>query len=237
MLSIVKTIALAAIIGFGNPTERGKAKADFARMNEAFLAERFSVEMHYNYYEEQSAHVPSETKSGIFYRKGNVDYSNIQNIETLHTPEMTVVADHEDRLITISAPAAGRSPLAATVDTLLSFCKDIRFTNLGNGKGKYELLFRQNAEVDYLRLELLFDMHSYYLEQFTFFFRDVEKTDENGKISTIHPKMEVIYSNFNKVALNSRVLNSATYITKTPENKFKGSGTYSAYKVYNQKLK
>ncbi|MGZ4063561.1 MAG: hypothetical protein ACXVP0_11375 [Bacteroidia bacterium] len=235
----IYNIALSLALAFGNPyAERSKAKEDFARINKTLQAEKLSVEMVYNYYEQQTAYVPGEVKAGIYYRNGACDYSRILDIETLHTPELTVVADHEDKLITVSGPISARHPLAATTDTLLSFCKEIKSVDMPDNKRLYELVFNPASEMEYEKIQLVFDLKDYRLSRFTFFFKTLEKTNDDGSHSTIHPKMEVLYKNYNKVAVSGLpVFKVSNYVAKISENKYRSSGKYSTYKVYNQKFK
>jgi hypothetical protein len=56
------------------------------------------------YYYEEGASIPSDTFSAIFHRSGAREYVQLGNMEILETGNLTVVADHEERVVGIQKP-------------------------------------------------------------------------------------------------------------------------------------
>lgn len=236
MITALIKIFFIAFALQGVPEETvSKAKDDFSKLNKVFFAEKFSVEMEYKLYENHFNTVPVETRSGYYFKSGKNDYSRIMDIETLHTPELTLVAMNEEKLITVSGPASQRMGLSVGPDTLLRFCKQIKFSDNQDTR-KYELYFNENSSTEFNKIELSFDIKTYQLNKFIIYYNEREKILENGTLQMIKPKVEIAYKNYNK-AKGTPEFSEGKYVTKIGANKYKSTGKYASYKVYNQKIK
>lgn len=238
MMSL-KVIVLAPLLIFGIPSATiRKAKADFENVNKVFTAQKLSVEMIYNFYEQHDSHEPVDSKQGVFYKKGDSDYSKLMDTETLHNSEFTITSQLEDRIMVVSDPISYRNKLSIGVDTLLTFCKNITVTEIEGGNRKYELTFNQGSVSEFKKLEMTFETATYRLKKVSMYFWEQDKVKENGETEKINPKVEITYKNYNKVNPdNLNVFSGSNYVTKIGSNKYKTAGKYTSYKIYNQKLR
>jgi hypothetical protein len=239
ILSNLKILVLIPGLFLGIPSGTiKKAKEDFAAINKVFTAEKLSVEMVYNFYEQHNEQMPIETKKGVFYKKGTSDYSKLMETETLHTPDLTITNQIEDKIMVVSDPVSSLSKLVVSQDTILSLCKEIGLTDLPDNSRRYELKFAEGSVIEFKKLELIFEPSTYRLRKVTLFFWEQDKIKENGEREKINPKVEIIYKNYNKVNVDAmNVFSASNYVSKTAPNKYKASGKYASYAIYNQKLK
>lgn len=238
MKKVLLAIAVFSLFSFGIPNETiQRAKQDFAALNKAFSSEKMSVEMIYNFYEYHDSNSPIETKKGVYYKKGNSQYSKIMNTEMLRNDNMTITAQTEDKLLVVSGPMSKTPLISVGPDTLLRICKSIQSFKLPNNQIKYELVFPDNTEVEFKKLELVYESGSYKLNKFVMYFKKQDKVNEDGSLQPITPKVEVLYKNYNKTNVDVLpVFNESNYVTKVSKNKYKCSGKYQDYEIYNQKI-
>ncbi len=227
-------------IFFAGPPDASlqKAKEDFTKINKLFKSQNISMMMVYNFYELHDTYTPVETQTGLYYKKGDKDYSKIMNIETLHTPELTVVAENNDKIMLVTGPVSERVPISTDLETLLKFCKEINIREVQGDERIYDLGFDEESEGEFKKIQVVLNTKTNYLTKLVLYYNKIDKMQDNGEATTIYPKVEIVYWNYNKVVVNeSKVLSQSTYIQPMGSNKFKCSSAFSNYQMYNQKIK
>lgn len=223
-----------------NPKIVQEAKADFEKVNQTFSVPKFSVQMTYNIYGNLKDVTPSETNAGRYFKNEEVTYSNLSGIESIRTKNMTIAIQNHEKVMVVANAAKKGTDIAMTPDTLLSKCDKIIKTEIAGNIIKYELVFGKKITTEFEKIEVWFNKQNYQLNKIIMFYSEQEVPSEDiaDKTELIHPKMEVVYKNYTtNFTADNKLFNESNYVIETSKNKYKGTGKYSNYKVYNQKFK
>jgi len=238
---VVRIISLVFASWFAtvNPVLE-QAKAEFKKANEAFMQDVFSVKMNYHIYKQAADAKPNDIKTGSYYKNGDVSYSLISGIESIRTKTSVIAIQAEEKTLVVSNAAKKDNNISMSPDSLLKFCSQIKRTEPTANLIKYELIFRQDIDLEFEKLEVFINKNGFVLSKIVMYYprQEVPSQDEADQTEMIQPKMEVIYSNYSKiVSLDKSVFAEQSYVQLVAPNKYKGVGKYSGYQIYNQKTK
>lgn len=216
------------------------AIADFKKMN-AVYAKNFSVTMSYFYYPDHTSTKFMESSGGSYLKIGENSYSNLHNVETMRNTRYTIVADNnENSLVVLDPYNARQQAVTFGIDTLLHLCDKIEMQQDKSGR-TYTLHLGSNLSAEFSTIKVVINPASYALTKLVLYYKSpvVSGMDSDEELNEQKPpRVEVIYKNFNPAPVdNPELFREDRFIKVLLSKKYKGTGKYSNYTVYNQKLK
>ncbi|MBS1636575.1 MAG: hypothetical protein JST26_11720 [Bacteroidetes bacterium] len=216
------------------------AIADFKKMN-AVYAKNFSVTMSYFYYPDHTSAKFMESSGGSYLKIGENSYSNLHNVETMRNARYTIVADNnENSLVVLDPYNAKQQAVTFGIDTLLHLCDKIEMQQDKSGR-TYTLHLGSNLSAEFSTIKVVINPVNYALTKLVLYYKSpvVSGMDSDEELNEQKPpRVEVIYKNFNPAPVdNPELFREDRFIKVLQSKKYKGTGKYSNYTVYNQKLK
>lgn len=220
----------------GNPSKE-KAKADFKKVNLVYLSTPiYSLDIQYSVFDNHVGGNLVEQKSGQYYKNKGLSYTKILNIETVVNAKTTVVVNNEDRVLLITdTKKIELSPIQTNVDTLLKMCNDIKTRDLGVTERFYSLDFGDNSNSEFSKIEIYINLTNYCIKKIIMYYNESMPLNQNDFYADEKkPRLEITYKTFKKMTtINESLFTEATYLSLV-DNKYKGKGKYSNYKIVNQ---
>jgi hypothetical protein len=213
-----------------------KAKIDFKKVNDTYLKTNiYSLDILYNVYDNHKNGNLTESKNGIFIKSNSNSYSKLLDIETIVTPEMTIVIDNDEKGVVVADTKKNANIYSpAKLDTLLNYCSMIFATDISSTKRFYTLMF-EGEEQEMSRIDLLINLTNYRIEKIVFFYEQelpLNTTDyyaENKK-----PRLEILYNSFvDKNKLGEQIFSKNNYIQKSNDT-YTPLYKYKSYELINQ---
>lgn len=126
------------------------------------------------YYYEEGEKTPSDTLIGIFHRDGVQEYVKMGDVEILETGKLTVMADHEDHVVSVR-----QSPQSVSLDNLIDAqkvkslveTKQMR-VQYASGKGTNTTLLVTDPDRPKEKMTIGYDPQTWVIREITFFVKD-----------------------------------------------------------------
>lgn len=166
-------------------------RSDFERITAAYAKlTQLQTDMDYVYYPSHNSRKPGETLHATLWLKGSSYLYRLGGVETLSNPTLTIMADHEEKLLLVdSTRRSVRQVLfGADLDALLSVCSNIRSSNPEPGVKKYEL-YADLAETE--RIDIYFDTKTFLMRRVVLFYNTPLSIEEGG--TGEKPRLELVY--------------------------------------------
>ncbi len=151
------------------------AEQDLSKVLEPLLKGKHIYYENIYYYYEEGEKTPSDTLVGIFHRNGVQEYIKMGNVEILETGKLTVMADHEDRLVSVRQSAQSVSlnkmfdakQLQSLVETKQMHVK------YATGKEKNTALLVTDPDKPKEKMTIVYDPKTWAVEELTIVSRDI----------------------------------------------------------------
>lgn len=204
-------------------------RSDFEQINQAYAQfKTLQTEVDYVYYPDHVSKTPGETLHAVLSLNGTSYHYRLQDMETLSTPEMTLLADHEEKQIMLdrSQRSVKQMLLGADLDQLLAVCTKIRFSYPSPGIKKYEL-YAELAETE--RIDIYFHTNTFLMQRVVFFYNYTLSEEEGG--TGKKPRLELVYRSQNPKPQYSKDLFSPGRFVQKSGDRFVTVAAFKGYQI------
>ena len=228
MKNVIATLLLSSCccIAFG---QLKYDRADFERINKAYAKlTSLQTELDYVYYSSHSSKTPGETLKAVLSIKGSFYHYRLGEVETLYTPTLTIIADHEERQIMLdkSHTLARDILFGANLDTLLRVCHRIQTTYPSAGIKKYEL-YAHLAETE--RIDIYFNTTTFLMQRVVLFYNEPLNLEYGG--TGEKPRLELVYRQQNpQPSFANGLFDSARFVQKTGQ-RYVSASAFRNYQI------
>lgn len=212
-------------------------KEDIRKVNETYAKTKaVSMKIQYRLFQNYVTAIPFEDKSGSYIRQGQNYVSQLLGITTLQNGSLKLsVSDAEKTIIVSDADKKMASPGNEMLDSLVSRCSKIEFTDLGDGRKLYRLRFEKTAFFEYDMIELQIGS-TFFVEKLVLYYREaVVLDDTNGSMKKEKPKLEISYSEINTQPVITADQFSETKYVRRSGKTFLPAAAFANWKILNYK--
>ncbi|WP_268849132.1 hypothetical protein [Flavobacterium aestivum] len=175
-----------------------------------------------------------ESYNGIFYKNAqNEMYTKIGNTEILNTKKVNLKISHPEKLIEINNPLPNYLG-DFDMKSLLDLCKIEKCIDY---KSYWEITLttKQFSSLPYSRIIVRISK-SYFMQKQVFYYNTITNFSKDFRKPDAHyPRLEVIYSNFNRNPINPSVFSSNTYFTSSGKKSIVLSQKLKKYGIVDQR--
>lgn len=178
---------------------------------------KFSTKVYYRLYDMDVSETPFEELSGVFARNGEVRYTEVGDLISILTPELTIIRDNESRQILVRPPgqqeqfAYGSIPL----DKILEICDSKRLHSKSDTVSSCILGFA-NKPVEFEKVIIeynpitydLYSVQAHYKESFRPAYGDYN--EKNAEV------YEIAYAGYSETSIPAGS-NYSKFLKDTPE--------------------
>jgi hypothetical protein len=109
------------------------AKDDLKKIFEVYKTPNMSIYMTYDYYNVLTDKIPTKTIKAELHSNGKSFYQKLDNVETLRTPYLVILADHRNKYLNLDSAWGGTNIMNQSIlfDSLFQFYKEISVSTLG----------------------------------------------------------------------------------------------------------
>lgn len=165
------------------------------KINKAYLVkDGLSFNLTYNYYTDEKTKEIYKTINGQVKYTNTSYYSKLDNVETIKTPFYYLMVDLDDQRVMLDTTyqPSNFSKDYKAFDTTYMGYQSIKHITIAEEKG-LELTYNEESSV--AKIQLLYDAETYFIKKLAIHYAEV-MDNQTGK--KYHPKVEVIYSNYQK---------------------------------------
>jgi hypothetical protein len=215
------------------------AKEEMKKMNEAYLKHvDLTMDIAYNVYANWTDASPIEKNSGFYMQHGTDRYNKLNRIESVQNKECALVIDNEEKMILVGNPVKF-DPAKITMlnlDTAFSKYASVTPIKVSAPQKGYKLIFKTSAASEYEAVDIYFNTKTYLMEKMVFYYRNkVQLQKTNRDEAKEKPRLEIIFSKVSTAPNpDLKLYSEPRFIAKTT-NSYRAVGTYSSYKLVNQK--
>ncbi|MCU0436197.1 MAG: hypothetical protein MUC87_22260 [Bacteroidia bacterium] len=214
-----------------------QATADFKKVNEAYQkATSLSMDVGYKLFANYTSASPFESSNGKYIKQNNNYYSELLGIVTVQNAKHKITINQEQKSLILTNPQdAGKSPSPVMLDSMLTLCSKIEFTDLGEGRKLYKLHFATVENFEYDRIDIEIG-NNWLLSKLVFFYRKAVILDETNKsLQKEKPRLEITYSSINtQPAISAELFSEKKYIIQSGKS-YKAAPAYADYRFLNLK--
>ena len=170
--------------------QQSQASQDFERINATYAKlTELKTNVAYVLYPNHAATIPFQQEKASLWISGKNSLYKIGAVETLHTPEYTILIDHDEAQLIVQPTGPGRpDPLTGIeLDSLLSYCSELSMQEEANSR-TYTLSL-PFGELE--RIQIRFDRSTYLMEKVILYYRQTEEMEEG--LPAEKPRLEINY--------------------------------------------
>jgi hypothetical protein len=167
------------------------AKEDFSRIEKVYEnAGALNIYANYLLYTGYSSGTLVEQQKSHFHMSGLTTYTRMGDIETVLSPNSTVIVDHSEKTIMLSPPSAKgkiKKKYGFNIDSVLQKYKSVDYAKMSSNEAAYTLTFQTGQ---FESIKMYFNTSSYFLTKVILYYRDaIDEKPFNGS----RPRMEIQY--------------------------------------------
>gem|GEM_PF-3338729 len=232
MIGLLLSLAAAA------QDDRSRAAADFRKVNEAFTAKAFGMDITYTLFGSYTSTKAAELQHGVFRKLGSSYYSELLGITTLRNDKVVVSVDKNEETIVVNNTP--KQPSNKTVlnqlhlDSTLKICSSVTMSDLGRQR-VYKLRFDRSSYFPYNAIDVHVNSKTFFIDKLTFYFReelDLDESDEQE--AKDKPRLEIAYTNLDTDPGFSESQFSEKIFISVSGKKVTLSNAYRTYRLINQ---
>lgn len=171
-------------------------KHDLEKINAVYKnTKQYEMQVEYILYENYTTTAPYKKENALMKRNGAVRYMKIGEMESISTQEYTLIANHEDKAISL-LPKTNKKDISdrdvqINLDSLRTVCTKYTFKKENAKTGTYT--FELNEYSEYYKVVISFNLSTFFISKMVLYLGEQDITeDEQQKIAV--PRMEIIYS-------------------------------------------
>lgn len=228
-MKVTMLCLIAFCTGFGAKAQLNYDRSDFERINKAYAQiKAIRTEVDYVYYPDYSSKTPGETLQALLSLEGPNYYYRLQDVETLRTPEMTLLIDHAERQIVLESTQRNTPEmlLGADLDKLLSICTKIKYAYPAQGIKQYEM-YAPLPETE--RIDIYFNTATFMMQRVVLFYNYTLSEEEGG--TGKKPRLEMVYRNQNTRPQFAKDFFSPNRFVQKSGDRFVAAASCKGYEV------
>jgi hypothetical protein len=210
-------------------------KEVFNKMNATLMAPKpVHFNTTYNLYRDAKAKSVHESYVGQFQKNSaNEIYMKIDNTEFINSKKRTLKVNHDQRAILIMDPQTFTTG-DFDMKKLAEVCKVKSFTDL---KSHWEIILVPNAfsGLNYSSIQVLVNKDYTIKKQVFFYNTGIDFSKDYRKQDICHPRLEILYSNYNQKIPDIIKLGKDYFITFNKANKAVSSAKYRNYEIIDRR--
>ncbi|MDQ3110963.1 MAG: hypothetical protein M3R17_13805 [Bacteroidota bacterium] len=172
------------------------AKEDFMKVNRNYsAATELGMKIHFALFSDYNGTTPFEVQDGSYLKKGTNFYSDLMGIKTIQNSETRLTVNENDKTIIVSDPLkSSKNPSEVNLDSILSKCSDVVFTDAGQGEKLYRLRFDKTSFFEFDIIDIRIGSDSY-IKKLILYYREAVSLDEtNSGLKKEKPRLEITYN-------------------------------------------
>lgn len=199
----------------------------------------YSLDIQYSVYDNHVNGNLVETKSGQYIKYKNSSYTKLLDLITVVNAKNTIVVNNEDKEIVLAdTKIVELSPMQTNMDTILSLCNNVSYTDIGTTLRHYIMEFDDDEYSEFSKIDIYINLSNYSLNKMVLFYNQELPLNQNDFYAQEKkPRLEITYKPFKVITTPSSAItelfNETNYLTAAG-NTYKASLKYSNYKVINQ---
>jgi hypothetical protein len=217
---------------FGNAQT---VSAVFKKLGEQYaVAKPLQYESKYILYKDFDSKKIAESYNGVFYKNSqNEIYMKIGETEILNSKSVNLKISHPEKAIEISNSAPTYFG-DFDMKPLLELCKIEKFVDY---KSYWEITMTAKpfSSLPYSRIVVRVSK-TYFLQKQVFYYNTATNFSQDFRKPDVHyPRLEVIYANYNRKAVNASVFKNDTYFTTSGKDGIVLSQRLKKYEIVDQR--
>lgn len=178
------------------------AKDDIAAINKAYIKNKMlAMKTRYEVFKNRDTDVAFQEETGEIKKYGNLMYSRIGDIETIQNTSYYLIADHEDKNISLLGQKIQQNQFpepgpdfTGKLEKLLSLCSKVEFKKENKTQNSYLLSMPYS---EYNEMKIFYNKETFVIEKLILYFREAENLEgEKDGIKEI-PRVEITYTDIN----------------------------------------
>jgi hypothetical protein len=174
-----------------------------------------------------------ETSTGKMMRNGNSYYNKLLSTETIQNNNYLINVDHKKALIIVNKPIPNISDnsLPIKIDSLFRFYDYVDKVESPDGYTAYRIGLIGGR---FREIEITFQNNTYLVNKIILYHRTPVQLDR--KYRADKPRIEIVYTNINTAPqFTSSSFSESNYV-KLENKKLVGNGSFSTYRIIQNKL-
>ncbi len=175
-------ISISGVFAQNVATDLKQISLKYQDVNSVMLGQRI------NYYNSYTAKNPIETNNTVLKRTSNQFYTNAFGVETLITKGISVLVDHQSKIILLDKNNGEEFNTDLTIDfeSIKELSSEIKYKKAGKN-GRYTFYFKTG---DQLKVEVWYDKESFEVAKTVFYMREAATKGDSP------PRVEILITDF-----------------------------------------
>lgn len=215
------------------------ANQDFRKVNANYEQHsNLRMEIVYTLFPSYTSTTVKDKQTGVYMKQGQKQYSNLLGIESLYNERLTVVADHNDKVLVLADPfKQKREAVPFNIDSLLLQFSSVKYSEI-NGRKVYTLTFENRQFFEYKKIEIHINSSSWFIDKMIFYFKEqVNLDEENEEALKDSPRLEIVYKNITtEPTFEPNQFSEKRFISLAGTG-YQTTAAYNGFTLLNQKIK
>ncbi|TRX33703.1 hypothetical protein FNW52_14845 [Flavobacterium sp. ZT3R18] len=198
------------------------------------MAKPLQYQSKYVLYKDFDSKKIMESYTGVFYKNNqNEIYMKIGETEILNSKSVNLKVSHPEKAIEIST-AVPTYFGDFDMKPLLELCKIDKFVDY---KGYWEITMTAKpfSSLPYSKIEVRVSK-TYFLQKQVFYYNTATNFSQDFRKPDVHyPRLEVIYANYNRKAVNASVFKNSSYFSTFGKDRIVLSPRLQKYEIVDQR--
>jgi hypothetical protein len=209
--------------------------AVFKKLGQQYsVAKPLQYQSKYVLYKDFDSKKIEESYKGVFYKNSqNEIYMKIGETEILNSKSVNLKISHPEKAIEISNPIPTYFG-DFDMKPLLELCKIDKFIDY---KSYWEITMTAKpfSSLPYSKI-IVRVSKTYFLQKQVFYYKTATNFSQDFRKPDVHyPRLEVIYANYNRNAINASVFKNSTYFTTSGKGSIVLSQRLKKYEIVDQR--
>ena len=213
------------------------SKEDFAKINKVYISHpQLYFKAKYDLYKNQNIKETFESEMGETKRNGNLLYTKIGKIESIHSEKYNVIVDNEDKTISLLAHDPDENGFdeklyMINLEKTLKLCTKVEFAKEIGSQNSYLLTLPYS---EYSQVKITYNKKTFFIEKITLYYKKEQVLNEQDKNEKKEqPRVEITYYDFDETPHFNETDFSYDKFLEKANGKFRCKSTYSGYTLKN----
>ena len=205
-------------------------ETDLLKINKAYENDYLSMSMKLTVL---SANKPIDelSSTGSFFKVQNNIRTILGNIETVQNSKYMIIADNENKILSIDKPKMLKKPANIDMKTALEMCRSVEYFIPEESLKGYRFRF-DKGKFEYKMIEIIFGANDYFIRKINFYSWSKECNECPAEESISKTVLE--YSNISTVKKYDVADFSENKFITNSNGKFKSATGYQGYRIINK---